>query len=98
MLCCSGERYRAIMALLFLSGTLQNKMQTLSKLNAKPFIVTIYVQVLFYSLVLKKALFHFSPIVNMAANHAKICRVGKLEADFYQVPFVQIFSIIQNQQ
>ena len=36
-------------------------------------------------------IFSFFPIVKMAGNYAEIGRVGKLDAGFQQVPFVQIF-------
>ena len=31
------------------------------------------------------------PIIEMAANNAEISRIGKLEAEFQQVLFIQIF-------
>ena len=34
---------------------------------------------------------HFSPIVKMAANYAKINKVGSLDAGFQLVPLVQNF-------
>ena len=35
-------------------------------------------------------------MVKMNANYAEICRVGNLEADFQQVPLVQIFWNFHN--
>ena len=40
---------------------------------------------------LKNQIFSLFPIVKMNANYAGICRVGKLEADFQQVPLVQFY-------
>ena len=34
--------------------------------------------------------------VKMNANYAEICRVGKLEADFQQVPLIQFFWKFHN--
>ena len=47
----------------------------------------------FYSIhwILKNQIFSLFPIIKMNANFAEICRVGNLEADFQQVPFVQFF-------
>ena len=59
--------------------------------NAKPFVITYAPKVLFYSIVLeksKKKIFHF-PVVKMAANSAKIDRVGGLDKSFQQVLIVQ---------
>ena len=66
----------------------------LSWFNAKPFVITTYAQkVLFYSFVFKS--FSLFAIVKVATNYAKIDRVGKLEADFHQVSFVQFFFFSQ---
>ena len=43
--------------------------------------------------VLKNLIFSLFPMVKMNANYTEICRVGNLEADFQQVPFVQFCSI-----
>ena len=56
------------------------------------FFVTIYAQkVLFYSEIFREIdkKIHFSQIVKMAPNYAKIDRVGSLDAGFQQVPIVQ---------
>ena len=54
-------------------------------------LVTTYAQkVLFYSVIKKIEIFHF-PVVKMAANYAKINRVGSLGACFQKVPHVQNF-------
>ena len=39
----------------------------------------------------KNQIFSLFLIVKMNANYAEICRVGNLEADLEQVPFVQFF-------
>ena len=39
--------------------------------------------------ILKNQIFSLFPIVKMNANFAEIYRVGKLEAEFQQVPLVQ---------
>ena len=47
----------------------------------------------FYSIhwILKNQIFSLFPIVEMNANFEEICRVGNLEADFQQVPFIKFF-------
>ena len=39
----------------------------------------------------KKQVCSLFPKVKTSANYAEICRAGKLEADFQQVPLVQFF-------
>ena len=49
-------------------------------------------KVLFYSVVLKQSNFlHFFHSTKMAANYAKIERVGSLDASFQQVLLIQHF-------
>ena len=64
----------------------------------KNHVVTIYAQkVLFLSFVFKKIkYYHFFPIAEMNANCAEMCRVGNLEADFQQIPYVQFFLNFHN--
>ena len=45
---------------------------------------------------LKNQIFPLFPIVKMNANYAEICRIGNLEADFEQVPFVHFFLNFHN--
>ena len=40
---------------------------------------------------LKNKIFSLFPVIKMNANYVEICRVGNLEADFQQVPLVQLF-------
>ena len=61
--------------------------------NAKPFVVTTYVQNS-SSLIIgfqNNQIFLLFPIVKMNANYAEICRVGILEANFQQVLLVNFF-------
>ena len=62
----------------------------------KPFVVPTFARKILFCLLpgsLKKQIkyFHFFPIVKMAANYIEISRLGKLEIDFKQVPFAQIY-------
>ena len=45
---------------------------------------------------LENQIFSLFPIVKMNANHAEICRVGNLEADFQQVGLIQFFWNFHN--
>ena len=45
---------------------------------------------------LKYQIFSLFPIVKLNADYTEICRVGNLEADFQQVPFVKIFWKFHN--
>ena len=56
-------------------------------------LVILVIVVFFFK---NKQIYSLFPILKMAANYAEICKVGKLEAGFQQVPFGQIFRNFHN--
>ena len=73
-------------------------LQFLSWFNAKPFVVTTDAQIFLFNSLVKNQIFSLFPIVKMNANCAEIGKKYKLEADFQQVPFVQIFwNVVKHQ-